>query len=237
MIASFYTGATGTIQCQRGIDIVANNMANLSTDGYKPQRSTFDDLLYTNLQQGNQSLKAGHGAKLGNTDVLHRTGTPNATGRDLDFAVFDARSFFGVMTDDGIQYTKNGNFYLSQQTDGSFYLTAPQGGNIVDAAGDPIVVDPETYDQSEISSKIGVFTFNNVDGLVPTGNSLFSATATSGQPLVVENPEIERGYLESSAVNVADEMSQVIQLQRAFQLNTRMVQISDEIMQTINSLR
>lgn len=237
MITSFYTGAVGAIQCQHGMDVTANNMANVSTDGYKPQRVTFEDLLYTNLETGNQELKVGHGVKLNNTDVLHREGAPRATGRDLDFAVFDERSFFGVMTDEGIQYTKNGNFSLSQQTDGKFYLTYANGGNVVDAAGNPIEVDPENYDSEAIASKIGVFTFDNVDGLVLDGDCLFNATATSGNALIVEDPEIQTGYLESSAVDVADEMLEVIQLQRAFQLNTRMIQISDEIMQTVNNLR
>ncbi len=237
MITSFYTGATGAIQSQRGLDVAANNIANVSTNGYKAQRVTFEDLLYSNLRTDNQELKAGHGAKVSKTDVLHTQGTPCATGRDLDFAVFDARSFFGVMTKDGIQYTKNGNFSLSQQTDGKFYLAYAGGGNVVDAAGNPIEVDPNQYDQGEIAAKIGVFTFANVDGLVVNGNCLFSATATSGNPTAVENPRIQTGYLESSAVDIADEMVEVIQLQKAFQLNTRMIQISDEIMQTVNNLR
>ncbi len=237
MITSFYTGATGAIQSQRGLDVAANNIANVSTNGYKAQRATFEDLLYTNLRTDNQELKAGHGAKLNKTDVLHQEGTPRATGRNLDFAVFDARSFFGVMTEDGIQYTKNGNFSLSQQVDGQFYLAYAGGGNVVDAAGNPIKVDPNHYDQGEIASKIGVFTFANVDGLTPNGSCLFRGTATSGNPLVVENPQVRTGYLESSAVDIADEMIEVIQLQKAFQLNTRMIQISDEIMQTINNLR
>ncbi|HMM07235.1 MAG TPA: flagellar hook-basal body protein [Clostridiales bacterium] len=237
MITSFYTGATGAIQSQRGLDVAANNIANMSTNGYKAQRVTFEDLLYTNMRADNQELKAGHGAKLSKTDVLHTGGAPRATGRDLDFAVFDARSFFGVMTEEGIQYTKNGNFSLSQQADGKFYLAYAGVGNVVDAAGNPIEVDPNQYDQREIASKIGVFTFANIDGLTPNGSCLFSATATSGNPTVVAQPQIQTGYLESSAVDIADEMVEVIQLQKAFQLNTRMVQISDEIMQTVNNLR
>lgn len=237
MITSFYTGATGAIQCQKGLDVAANNIANVSTDGYKAQRVTFEDLLYTNLQADNQQQKAGHGAKLSGTDVLYHQGAPRATGRELDFAVFDTRSFFGVMTEAGIQYTKNGNFCLSQQADGKFYLASSQGGAVVDVAGNPIEVDPKNYDSGKITSQIGVFTFDNVDGLVLSGNCLFSATATSGNPKVVENPDIQTGFLESSAVDIADEMIEVIQLQKAFQLNTRMIQISDEIMQTVNNLR
>lgn len=237
MITAFYTAAVGAIQSQRSLDIAANNIANVSTDGYKAQRGTFEDLLYTNMRSDQQQLKAGHGAKLSKTDVLHRGGTPRATGRDLDFAIFEPRSFFAVETGEGLQFTKNGNFSLSRQADGTFYLAYPGVGNVVDAAGNPIAVDAGQYDPQELAAKIGVFTFANVDGLTPSGSCLFSATATSGNPLTAANSRVETGYLEASAVDIADEMAAVIQLQKAFQLNTRMIQISDEIMQTVNNLR
>lgn len=235
MLTSFYTASTGAIQYQQGLDVVANNMANILTEGYKPQKANFSDLLYTNMQPGNTELKVGHGVKIDKTDILHTQGTPISTGRSLDFAVFDPSQYFGITTEDGIKYTKNGNFYLSAEGD-KYYLTSISGGYVVDSKGQKIEIDPNKLDDLS-SIDIGVFKFENIDGLQRGGDGFLIATPTSGNPNVVNNPELKQGYLEGSAVNVADEMNQVIQLQRAFQFNAKMVQISDEIMQTVNGLR
>lgn len=234
MISSFYTAATGAIQLQKGFDVTANNIANASTTGYKTVSSSFADLVYTNIhapEGADTQLKSGHGAKLQKTDTVYTAGTPRQTDRSLDFMLPDSNSFFAVETGDGVKYTRNGNFHLSVEN-GMNYLTDASNAYVLDANGQRIV-----YNAEDKNSNIGVFSFNNQDGLVREGNTYFTANAVSGEAAAVANPEIKTGFLEDSAVNLADEMTSVIQLQRAFQFNSKIVQVSDEIMQTVNNLR
>lgn len=235
MLTSFYTASTGTIQIQKGMDVVANNIANVSTTGFKPSETNFSDLVYTAMQGTGQNMKLGHGAKLAKTDVVFSNGGINQTGRNLDFAVFDRTGFFGIITPEGMKYTKNGNFFLSEGEDGAFYLASELGGFVADAQGNPIAINPDTLETQTLA--VGVFTFENLDGLMRDGDSAFLATPNSGNAVAVPDAEVQQGFLEGSAVDMAQEMSSVIQLQRAFQLNTRIVQMADEVMQTVNSMR
>lgn len=234
MISSFYTAATGTIQLQKGVDVVANNIANVATTGYKPSESTFSDLIYTNLHaapQTNTDLKSGHGTKLSKTDTLFTQGNFDHTERTLDYALTQPDQFFAVDVNGKVKYTRNGNFHVSVQQGGN-YLVDSDGGYVLSSNGQPITVQ----DAAE-KAPVGVFSFQNCDGLVREGSTYFTASDRSGQAAVVTNPEIKQGYLENSSVNLSDEMVSVIELQRAFQMNSKIVQMSDEIMQTVNGLR
>ena len=234
MISSFYTAATGTINLQNGFDVTANNIANVSTNGYKASKPTFADLMYTNIHapQGSDSdLKSGHGTKLQKTDTVFVEGGLNNTQRSLDYAITDPRNFFAVETNGQIKFTRDGSFHLSVENDGK-YLVTSDGGYVLDGQGNRIKVNNENETQN-----IGVFTFGNTDGLVRDGNNYFTANDRTGLANPVPNAEIKKGYLESSSVNIADEMVSVIELQKAFQFNSKIVQVSDEIMQTVNALR
>lgn len=234
MISSFYTASTGVVQLQKGMDVTANNIANLSTTGYKPSAPSFSDLIYTNINaaaNSNTALKSGHGTKLGKTDTLFTTGTPRSTGRSLDFALTQPNQFFAVRSKGTVQYTRGGNFHLSVQQGGN-YLVDSAGGYVLDAGGQPIKL---ANDQSAV--RPGVFTFANCDGLERSGDSYFTATAVSGAATAAANPEWKQGALEDSSADMSTEMASVIELQRAFQMNSKVVQMSDEIMQTLNALR
>lgn len=234
MISSFYTAATGTIQLQKGVDVTANNIANISTTGYKASEATFADLIYTNINAAagaNTELKSGHGTKLEKTDTLFTQGGFQNTGRPFDYALTQPNQFFAVETNGEIKYTRNGGFHLSIQPDGN-YLVASDGSYVLDANGQRITAADE-----QAKPQVGVFSFANSNGLLRDGNSNFTATDLSGAAAAVNNPEIKKGYLEDSSVNVADEMVSVMELQRAFQFNSKIVQLSDEIMQTVNGLR
>ncbi|XOQ49317.1 MAG: Flagellar basal body protein [Eubacteriales bacterium] len=231
MINSFYTAATGTINLQNGIDVTANNVANLATTGYKASTATFSDLLYTNIQYENQQLKSGHGTRLQKTDTLFEQGAPKQTGRALDYCLMQPDAFFAVQTKDGVQYTRNGNFHISLENDKG-YLVDSVGNHVLDANGNRIPVESEND-----SPAVGVFSFSNAGGLERAGNTCFKATALSGNASVVTNPEVKNGFLEDSSVDNADQMVSMIEYQRAFQFNSKIVQISDDIMQTVNSLR
>lgn len=256
MIDAFYTSAVATSQTQKAMDVLANNMANLNTYGYKASKGSFSDLLYTNIRprtglendgfitqipgqentlggiDPNNRLKVGHGAKLAKTDTIFSGGIFNSTGRSFDYAIKED-GFFAIETTEGIKYTRNGNFEKTLIGD-KFYLTAAQGGCVLDSRGQRI----EVLD-NESPLPVGVFKFENQDGLVRESSMFFNATENSGGATAILNPEdsLMQNYLESSNVDMAQSMSDVIVFQRSFQYNAKMVQTADEIMQTVNSLR
>jgi flagellar basal-body rod protein FlgG len=235
MINSFYTAAASVTEMQKGFDVTANNISNVSSSGYKASKATFADLIYTNIkdaQGGNADLKSGHGAKLDKTNIEMSSGEMQQTGLPLDYAILDENGFFAVQKDGRVEYTKNGNFHLTV-AQGKNYLTASDGGLVLDSKGQPVTLAGE----SDSPADIGVYTFQNRGALERIGNCSFLPTGASGTAAAAVNPELKKGWLEGSNVNVADEMASVISLQRAFQMNSKIVQMSDEITQTINSLR
>lgn len=231
MINSFYTAASGAIWLQKGLDVTANNVANISTTGYKADKASFSDLVYTNVYPNgvNDKLKIGNGVKITKADTTFTDGPINQTGRSLDFAL-QGNEFFAVQTPSGVKYTRDGSFNLSEEN-GKNYLTTISGDYVLDSKGQPVVVTDEP------NLDIGVFGFQNTDGLQKEGSNYFAATASAGAVSAVQDPYIQQGALEGSAVNLADTMTDIITSQRSFQFNTKIVQMSDEIMQTINGLR
>ncbi len=233
MFRSLYTAAAGAVAQQQGIDVTANNLANVSTQGYRPDRATFADLVRTGVRSGEDAPTTGSGAKLDGTDTLYGASAGLLkTGRPLDFALTDSRSFFAVRTAGGVRYTKAGAFAESAGADGRFYLTDAQGAPVLDARGQRIEVA-----DGEPAAGPGVFTFPNLGGLRKEGDNDFAPTALSGQAEPAAGTEVKRGYLEGSGSDFVDGMSELIAQERAFQLDTRMVQMSDEVAQTVNSLR
>lgn len=234
MINSFYTAATGAVQLKYGVDVIANNIANVSNNGYKSSSMSFADLVYTNVRdpEGTDSdLSVGHGTKLEKTNISFEQGTLQSTGNLSDFAL-TGDGFFAVQTKDGVQYTRTGSGQLTEGIDGQFYLTSTLGGLLLDENYQPIVVTD--LDTQKI--ELGVFDFENEDGLLRSGSNFFVPSDTSGA-ITTMDTEVKQGYLEASSVDVAQEMSSLIEYQRAFQFSSKMVQMSDEVMQTINNLR
>lgn len=235
MTTGFNTAATGMIWQQKALDVTANNVSNVSTEGYQADKASFADLLYTNVkaEEGNSALKVGHGAKLSKTDTLYESGGLSQTGRTLDYALTDARNFFAVRASDGtVQYTRDGRFEWSRQNDGRFYLANTSGSLVLDRNNRPIA---QTGANAPVN--VGVFTFRNLDGLVKTGSNGYAPTARSGGAQAVPGAEVKGGYLENSAVDLATELSNMIVQQRSYEMDARMVQMSDEVMQTVNNLR
>ena len=225
MLNSFYTSAAGAIQLQKGFDVTANNVANLSTTGYKTVDGTFADLVYTDVN----ALKIGNGARLQNTSTVFQEGDITETDNPLDFALTDPHTFFAVQNGNETLYTRNGSFRLSAEEDGN-YLVTSDGAYVLDSNGDRIQAGNE-----EENINIGVFTFADCDALVRKGDTAFAESEGSGKAAAVGSGFV-RGSIESSAVDITKEMTSVIQLQRAFQMNSKMIQISDEATETINKL-
>lgn len=235
MTTGFHTAATGMIWQQKALDVTANNIANLSTEGYKADKASFADLLYTNVKDelGNSNLKVGHGAKLNKTDTIFDKGALEETGRSQDYALTDERDFFAFRASDGtVNYTRNGRFAVSRRNDGRYYLATESGDLVLDGNYNPILVTNQ-----DAAQNVGVFTFRNLDGLLKSGDNGYVPTARSGQPTRVPNAEVKQKYLENSAADLATELTSMIIQQRSYDLNSRLVQMTDEVMQTVNSLR
>lgn len=236
MTTGFYTAATGAISQKQAVDVTANNLANLSTQGYKADHASFADLLYTNVKDetGDSGLKVGHGAKVAKTDTLYELGGLRQTGNPQDYALTGARNFFAVRTPDGaVKYTRNGSFQKVPGGDGNYYLADPEGGFVLDQAGNPIVFTGDIRQ----AQPVGVYTFANLGGLLKAGESYCTPTALSGAASAVPGAEVRQGYLEDSAASLSNELSNMIVQQRAFEMDAKMVQMTDEVMQTVNNLR
>ena len=235
MTTGFQTAATGMVWAQKALDVTANNLSNLSTGGYKADKSSFSDLLYTEVKepQENPNLKVGHGDKLGKTDTLFSQSSLDETNRAQDYALPDGRDFFAVRPADGrTVYTRDGRFILTKRNDGRFYLADSAGEEVLDANGRAIAVT-----NAEKAQNVGVFTFRNLDGLEKAGGNGYVATNRSGPAAAVRNAEVRQGYLESSATDMATEISNMVVQQRAYDLDAKMVTMTDEVMQTVNNLR
>jgi len=239
MIRAYYTATNGAISNQNYLDVISNNIANVQTEGYKKSKAEFSDLFYSNMK-GSQS-KVGSGSKLGKVDTVFNQGSLYFTGENNDFAI-GGDGFFAVQFEDNIYFTRGGNFE-EETIDGENYLMY-QGGYVLDENEEPIIVVNEYSEDNqeneidlENEQKVGVFVFTNNSNLKNIGNNLFAVSNEETEYNLSENPNVMKGYLELSGVEISVEMVKMIQVQRAFQLNSKVIQTSDEIEQTINSLK
>ncbi|MCP3983648.1 MAG: flagellar basal-body rod protein FlgG [bacterium] len=253
---AMFTAATGMDAQQLRIDTIANNLANVSTTGFKKSRAEFQDLFYETLQApGAQSAdgttlptgaQVGHGVKLGGMNRVFSQGTRTNTGRDFDLSI-DGDGLFQIADTGGqVLYTRDGSFHLD--SDGN--LVNDQGNlldpNIqipIDAIQVTVLQDgtvsaliagqtaPQQLGQLEIAR------FANPSGMRALGNNLFvpsesSGDAETGTPGSTGFGTIGQGFLESSNVNMAEELVKMILAQRAFEVNSRVIQAGDEMLQT-----
>lgn len=244
MNSSFYTGVSGILAYQENLNVVGNNITNVSTPGFQPMRSNFQDLLYTKMDVKSADLKTGHGVKAEDRDLLIRQGNPNQTNRELDFAIM-GEGFFAVERDGERQYTRNGGFSISEE-DGAGFLVTSDGAYVLDGQGQRIELPPddgEGFELTDVKGNLGVYFFPNPYGLAPSAGSSFLQTAISGEAISADDGDYEGRYrilensLEQSAVNMSDEMVGMITAQRGYQLSAKLVQTSDELEDILNNLR
>ncbi len=236
-----YTSSSGIYAYQDALDVVANNIANVNTNGFKSSRASFSDLLYTKINPNNDKIDEGHGIQTEKTDLMFEQSVIRQTGQPLDFAALD-ECFFAVEAPSGdTLYTKNGSFHLSQNAAGTWELCSFDGGFVLDDSGNHIEVpyneETDTYDYSNIADIIGTYKFPNPYGLDQTGSNYYTSTESSGSAEAAPDAEIRQGYLETSSTSVAREMSSIIELQRAFQLNVSMLKTNDEMNNLMNNLK
>lgn len=261
MIKSLNTAATGMAAQQNNMDVIANNIANVNTTGFKKSRAEFEDLVYHNLKDpgqasGTQSVtptgvQTGLGVRTAAIQKDFTMGQTVITKNPLDVQI-EGSGFFQVRTPDGdIAYTRDGAF----KKDGN--------GKIVDKNGNSLIPDlivPPTAIQVEISStgevrciheknadaqvlgQIDIVNFINPAGLKNVGKNLFAATAASGQANAARPGTngmgfLQQGEIETSNVNIVDEMVNMITAQRAYETNSKVIQTSDQMLQTAVNIK
>ena len=251
MVRSLWTAATGMIAQQTNLDTIANNLANVNTQGYKTQVNEFKTLLYQTLQTKTNSA----------ISTIFKQGNALASESDTAFMI-DGKGFFALRGEDGnTYYTRNGNFQFTLAANGNM-LASSDGLPVLDTNGQPIILN-NTYVLSQLSITsdgqlcypdaankpqpigitIGLYQFNNPNGLDRMADTMYAQSAASGQPInEATNPGVEKskviqGYIEGSNVQVVDEMVNMIVAQRAYELNSKAITASDEMLQQANNLR
>jgi flagellar basal-body rod protein FlgG len=259
MLRALYSSAAGMQSQQMNLDVIANNLANVNTTGFKKSKIEFEDLLYQTTRAagseqggGNQlptGIQIGHGSQPVATSRIFTMGELTHTGERLDVAI-QGDGFFEVQMPDGTRaYTRDGAFKTA--SDGRIVTS---DGAIVQGGFQPvppgttsITIAPSgdvTYDgaNGKTSFRVQLVRFNNPSGLEATGRNLCRETAASGTPELGSPGEngfggLEQGYLEMSNVKVVEEMVNLIVAQRAYEVNSKAVQAADEMMQQSNNLR
>jgi len=239
MNVGFYTARSGLITMQQGLDIVSNNIANQQTNGYKALRPSFSDLLYTVQKPQDAQAQTGDGVKVLKTDLMYERGQLMLTNRPLDYAT-PSDGFFATKNAAGdISYTKDGAFSIAQ--DGTTWkLVNANGENVLDENKNPITLNLNAngeIDSEELTSQLAVFKFENPYGLEANGANSYFQTQSSGEGIADNSLVKLSGSLEQSTVDLGEQMIKMIELQRGFQLNSKMVQTADEIASIVNNLR
>jgi len=233
MIRGFYSSASGLRSQQSKMDVIANNISNISTTAFKPQQSKFSTLYLENLNgAGANDSQVSYGTKIEKSGIDFTQGELNKTDMPLDFAI-SGDGFFSVKSkaDGPDTYTRDGSFQVSVEGTTS-YLVNGRGGYILDETGNKI-----EYKDGLDASKIGVFTFANKFGLDPIGGNQYKETEVSGKAAVLKTANVKTGYLENSAVEISTEMVKMMEASKGFSFNAKLIQTADEMEKTINQLR
>ncbi|HEY4300369.1 MAG TPA: flagellar basal-body rod protein FlgG [Candidatus Didemnitutus sp.] len=258
MNLSLYSAATGMEAQQLNLNTIANNLANVNTPGFKRSKIEFQDLLYqhprasgTDAGGGNivpTGVEVGNGSRIASTSKVFTQGQLTNTGQQLDLAI-QGDGFFEVQKPDGtLAYTRDGSFNLNAQgqvvtTDGlpvlSGFQNVPSGGTVSIAQNGQVTVQTASGSQSY---RLNLTRFANPAGLQSLGGNLYSETAASGTPESGNPSEqgfgsIMQGYTENSNVNIVEEMVNLIVAQRAYEINSKSVQTSDEMLQNIAQMK
>lgn len=259
---SLHIAATGMLAQQTNVEVISNNLANMNTTGYKRRRAEFQDLIYQNLRRvGSQSADTGSvlpsGAQVGlgvRTAAIYRIGEQGnlqQTENRFDLAI-RGNGFFQVQLPSGeVAYTRDGTFALSPE---GVIVTAEgfvvQPGITIPAAARDVTINASgevlaTIEGQAAPQNVGQIQtaiFANEGGLEAAGDNLFRATGASGQaqaaaPGQPGHGTLMQGFIETSNVNVVQEITSLITAQRAYEMNSKVITASDEMLSTLSRLR
>lgn len=267
MFRGLYTGAIGMMACEVENDIIANNLANVDTAGFKGDISVsrsfpmiltkrINDQIRENMAGGTIDERptvgyTGTGVEINEAVTIFGQGTLKNTENEFDLAI-EGSGFFAVKTaDDKIYYTRNGNFVRNIEG----YLSTPDGNLVLSERNFPIEVEKGNFLVQENGKivkntepggtdwmsleevdTLKIVEFPNKRGLVKVGNNLFKGTKTSGEPeLLIAGMKVRQGFLESSNINIIEEMVKMINVSRAYELNSKVIRSYDTTLDsTIN---
>lgn len=261
MMRALNTAATGMAAQETNVTTIANNIANVNTVGFKKRRTEFDSLLYETIQEAggrssnstvyNVGIQIGSGAKVSAIRKEFTQGSPTITNNPFDLMI-NGDGFFGIlMPNQSIKYTRDGSLNVDNQG----VLVTRQGYKILPALTFPPntvsvniaengQVDAYIKNQTEPVNlgQIPIFTFTNPVGLKSIGGNLYGATVSSGAPaqnIAGENKAglVMQGSLEASNVSIMNEMTDLIKAQRSYEMNSKVMRIADEMLQTVNNIR
>ena len=262
MLKSLYTTATGMKAQQTMVDMIANNIANVNTAGFKKSQASFEDLFYVTLQAPGLARGAGDtavpigtqigsGTRLNGTTKVFTTGTLEGTERSLDVAI-DGEGFFSMTLPDGSTgYTRDGNFHVNA----AGKLVSGTGNILIPDINVPndtldISIDPEgrvtgrtagSPDTSTQFGQINIHRFVNPSGMIAVGANVLRPTEASGQPITGTPGQtglglLKQGFIERSNVQIVNELVNLIVAQRAYEVNSRAIQASDQMLSTATNL-
>ncbi len=259
MYPALWIAKTGLDAQQTRMSVISNNLSNVSTTGFKRDRASFEDLIYQNVRQvGAQSsqdtqlpsgLAIGTGVRTVATQKLHTQGNIMQTGNSLDMAI-QGRGFFQILHPDGsIVYTRDGSFGMSsdgQIVDNNGYalepaITVPANTLSITVGSDGVV--SALVSGNNTPTQIGTIEladFVNPTGLAAVGQNLFRETAASGAPTTAAPGvdgvgTVNQGSLESSNVNVVEEMVNMIETQRAYEMNSKAISTTDDMLAYVSN--
>ena len=264
-VQTLYTAATGMEAMETKLDVIANNLANINTTGFKKDRANFEDLLYRTeaypgVRDATQTPTAvgtqvGLGVRVTSTQTDHGQGTLQQTGRDLDVAI-QGSGFLRVVDPmtQNTMYTRAGN--LDINANGQLVIGSAQTGRLLDPPltipndamaiqiaenGEVSVRQPGVTQLANVGT-IQMAQFINPDGLLKVGENMYLETDASGQEQAANPGEdglgmLRQGNLEASNVQPVQELIDLITTQRAFEMNSQAVQAGDQVMQNISNLR
>jgi len=260
MNRSLYIAATGMNAQQSNMDTISNNLANVSTTGFKGSRAVFSDLLYQTVRMpgANSSqdttfpsgLQMGTGVHQVASERLYTQGNLQQTGNSKDIAI-QGQGFFQIQMPDGTAaYTRDGSFQTNQNgqlvnSDGYQVvpaITIPQNAVSFTVSQDGVVSVTQQGTANTVQiGQMQLVQFVNPAGLNAMGDNLFAETQSSGNPQpsapgVNGAGLLNQGYVEASNVNVVEELVNMIQTQRAYEINSKAVQTSDQMLQTLSQL-
>ena len=260
MIRALYTAASGMSAQQANLDTVANNLANSATAGFRSRRLQFEDMIYQNMitpgaaastQTASAGLQIGLGTRSAATEMIMTQGDFNQTGNSLDLAI-QGQGFFQVSLPNGtIAYTRAGSFHMNNQGT----IVTPDGDSLLPAITIPTNATAITISQygvvtatipgQTISAQLGIVqlaTFANPGGLSSIGGNLYQQTSSSGNA-ITDTPggtsgvgTLQQGYVENSNVDVVGEFVQMILAQRAYESNSKVIHVADDMYSQINGL-
>lgn len=267
MIRALWTGASGMKAQQFSIDVIANNLANVNTTGYKKETPEFKSLLYQTMSrstadQNNNikptNLQVGLGVKYVATSRDFSNGNLDETGKTLDLAL-EGEGFLAIDVNGTEMYTRDLTLKLGVY-DGEYVLTTTEGYRVLDTNGENIIIPLEAVedviitqegvlqyvdgaDETQEIAQLSLAQFQNKQGLEAAGDNLFRQTDASGAPIYeIEGntptlTKVHQGWKEASNVQVASEMVNLIVAQRAYELNSKSIQTADSMLELANNLK